>query len=316
MALAVLLRFDFSLVAVFDGVAAEVGGQALAPPSPSALTTLGLVSLSMAAVFGIGGLPHILIRFLTVPDAKAARNFVITATWVICGFFMMTPIIGYGAVLIVGRDEIAEANPAGNLAAPQLAVAIGGNLFLAFIAAAAFAAIISTVVGLVIASAGAFAHDFYTNVVRGGQVSQREQFRAARVTSVAITVAAILLSLGAQNFNVAFTIALAFAIAASANFPVLILTIFWRKCNTVGAITGMLVGLVSSVALVLVSPNVMGEDALFPLEYPTIVTMPLGFLACYLGTLVSGTVREGRRERHVPFDEIYVRSATGIKTLL
>ncbi len=313
MALVVLFNFNFNPVALFNEVSTQIGDEALAPPPASALTALGLVSLSMSAIFGIGGLPHILIRFLTVPDAKAARRSVITATWVICAFFMITPIVGYGAALLVGRDAIAEANPAGNLAAPQLAVAVGGNLFLAFVAAAAFAAIISTVVGLVIAASGAFAHDFYTNVLRGGEASEREQFRAARVTAIGISIAAIILSLGAQSFNVAFLIALAFAVAASANFPVVVLTMFWKKFNTIGAVTGMLVGLVSSLALVLISPNIMGENAIFPLEYPTIVTMPLGFLACYLGTILSGGAREERRELHVPYEEIYVRSTTGIK---
>lgn len=312
-AMALVVLFNFNPVALFNEVSTQIGDEALAPPPASALTTLGLISLSMAAVFGIGGLPHILIRFLTVPDAKAARSSVVTATWVICAFFMMTPIIGYGAALLVGRDAIAEANPAGNLAAPQLALAVGGNLFLAFVAAAAFAAILSTVVGLIIAASGAFAHDFYTNVLRRGEASEREQFRAARVTAIGISIASIILSLGAQSFNVAFLIALAFAVAASANFPVIILTIFWKKFNTVGAVTGMLVGLVSSVALVLISPNIMGENAIFPLEYPTIVTMPLGFLACYLGTILSGGAREERRELHVPYEEIYVRSTSGIK---
>lgn len=314
LALIVLFNFSFNPIALFNEVSTQIGDEALVPPPPSGLVAgLGLISLSMALTLGVGGLPHILIRFFTVPDSKAARNSVITATWVVVVFFLMTPIIGYGALLLVGRDTIAAANPGGNLAAPQLAQALGGNLFLAFISAAAFAAILSTVVGLVIATSGAFAHDFYTNVFRGGEATEREQFRAARVAAIGISVFAIIVAIGAQGFNVAFLITLAFAVAASANFPIIVLTIFWKKFNTVGAATGMLAGLVSSVVLLLISPNVMGENAAFPLESPTIVSMPLAFLACYLGTVVSGGAREERRELHVPYEEIYVRSITGIK---
>lgn len=317
LVLAVLFNFDFSPVALFNEVSTQIGDEALAPPPASGLTAaLGLISLGMALTLGVGGMPHILIRFLTVPDAKAARSSVITATWIIAVFFLMTPIIGYGAALLVGRGAIAEANSAGNLAAPQLAQAVGGDLFLAFISAVAFATIVAVVAGLVMAASGAFAHDFYSNVLRRGEASEREQLRAARAAAIGISVFSIILALGASGFNIAFLITQAFAVAASANFPVIVLTIFWKKLNTVGAVTGMLVGLLSSIGLILIGPNVMTENAIFPLDSPTIVSMPLAFLACYLGTILSGGAREERRELHVPYEEIYVRSNTGIKKVM
>lgn len=314
LSILVLSHLNFNPVALFNEAAAKLGDKSVTPPAPAGLTSgLDIISLNIALILGTAGLPHILIRFLTVPDAKAARNSVITATWIIGLFYLMTPILGYGAALFVGQKEIKAANSAGNLAAPQLAQALGGDIFLAFISAVAFATIVAVVAGLVIAASSAFAHDFYSNVLRRGEATEHEQFRAARLAAVGIAAFAILLALGAQSFNVAFLVALAFAVAASANLPVIILTIFWKRFNTVGAITGMLTGLISSVVLVLISPNIMTEGALFPLKNPAIISVPLGFLACYLGTIISGGEREERRDLHVPYEEIYVRANTGIK---
>jgi cation/acetate symporter len=278
---------------------------------------LDTISLNIALVLGTAGLPHILIRFLTVPDAKAARRSIIWATWIIGGFYLLTPILGYGATLFVGRDAISEANEAGNLAAPQLANALGGPLLLAFVSAVAFATIVAVVAGLVIAASGAFAHDFYTNVIRRGEATEQEQFRAARFTSLGISVVSILLALGAANFNVAFLVALAFAVAASANVPVILLTIFWKGFNTTGAIVGQLAGLLSAVGLVVISPNVLGDAAIFPLESPALLSVPLGFLGCYLGTVLSGARAQREREQglQISYDEIYVRANTGISNI-
>jgi cation/acetate symporter len=295
----VLARYGFNPLALFAAVENDIGREALVPPPPSTLVAgLDVISLNIALVLGTAGLPHILIRFLTVPDAKTARSSIVIATWIIGLFYLLTPVLGYGAALIVGQDAISEANAAGNLAAPQLAEVLGGPIFFAFISAVAFATIVAVVAGLVVAASSAFAHDFYTNVIRGGEATQEEQFRAARYAAVGISVAAILLALPAESFNVAFLVALAFAVAASANVPVILLTIFWKRFNTTGAVTGMLVGLVSAVVLVILSPNVLTGpnpeppatpiipiDYIFPLRSPALVSVPLGFLGCYLGTI-------------------------------
>jgi cation/acetate symporter len=321
----------FNPVNLFNEVESQIGPEMVEPPPPTTLVAgLDVISLNIALVLGTAGLPHILIRFLTVPDARTARSSIITATWIIGLFYLLTPVLGYGAALFVGQDAIAAQNPAGNTAAPQLAEALGGPIFFAFISAVAFATIVAVVAGLVVAASSAFAHDFYTNVIRGGNASEQEQFRAARYTAVGISIAAIVLAIPAQNLNVAFLVALAFAVAASANVPVILLTIFWRRFNTTGAVTGMLVGLFSCIILIILSPNVMTGpnpeppltpiipiDPIFPFVYPALFSVPLGFLGCYLGTLLGGGGAEREREQglQTDYDEIYVRSLTGISNI-
>ena len=331
LSLLVLAKVGFNPLALFSQVEREIGNEALIPAAPAGLTAgLDVISLNIALVLGTAGLPHILIRFLTVPDAKTARSSIITATWIIGGFYLLTPILGYGAALFVGQGAIAEANPAGNLAAPQLANTLGGPILFAFVSAVAFATIIAVVAGLVVAASSAFAHDFYTNVIRHGEASEQEQFRAARYTAIGISVLAIILALFAQSFNVAFLVALAFAVAASATVPVILLTIFWRRFNTTGAVAGILVGLISSVLLVLISPNVLtgvtpaegvtpliSVDPIFPLKSPALISVPLGFLACYLGTILGGRGAEREREQglQTSYDEIRVRANTGFSNI-
>ena len=321
----------FNPVNLFNEVESQIGSEMVVPPPPAGLIAgLDVISLNIALVLGTAGLPHILIRFLTVPDAKTARSSIVTATWIIGLFYLLTPVLGYGAALFVGQDAIAQQNPAGNTAAPQLAEVLGGPIFFAFISAVAFATIVAVVAGLVVAASSAFAHDFYSNVIRGGNASEQEQFRAARFTAVGISVAAILLAIPAQNLNVAFLVALAFAVAASANVPVILLTIFWKRFNTTGAVTGILVGLISCVVLIILSPNVMTGpnpeppltpiipiDPIFPFVYPALFSVPLGFLGCYLGTLLGGGGAEREREQglQTDYDEIYVRSITGISNI-
>jgi cation/acetate symporter len=324
----VLANFGFNPVALFNAVESQIGPEMVQPPPPSDLVTgINVISLNIALVLGTAGLPHILIRFLTVPDAKTARHSIVVATWIIGLFYLLTPVLGYGAALLVGQSQIEQANPAGNLAAPQLAAQVGGPIFFAFISAVAFTTIVAVVAGLVIAASSAFAHDFYTNVIRHGEATDREQFRAARFAAIGIAVGAILLALPAQNLNVAFLVALAFAVAASANVPVILLTIFWKRFNTAGAIAGMLVGLISAVVLVILSPSVftgpnpeppltpiIPVDPIFPLTSPAIISVPLGFLGCFLGTLLGGRGAEREREQGLQrsYDEIYVRANTGI----
>jgi cation/acetate symporter len=335
LSILVLARYGFNPLTLFSAVENEIGREALFPPAPAPgieglWLSLDVISLNIALVLGTAGLPHILIRFLTVPDAKTARSSIVVATWIIGLFYLLTPILGYGAALIVGQDAISEANAAGNLAAPQLAEVLGGPIFFAFISAVAFATIVAVVAGLVVAASSAFAHDFYTIVIRGGEATQEEQFRAARYAAIGISVAAILLALPAESFNVAFLVALAFAVAASANVPVILLTIFWKRFNTTGAVTGMLVGLISAVVLVILSPNVLTGpnpeppatpiipiDALFPLKSPALISVPLGFLGCYLGTIFGGRGAEREREQglQVSYDEIRVRANTGFSNI-
>lgn len=318
LVIAVLSQYSFNPLALFAAVESEVGKEAVIPAPPGDLYTgLDLISLNIALVLGTAGLPHILIRFLTVPDAKAARRSIITATWVIGGFYLLTPILGYGATLLVGRDAIIEADPGGNLAAPLLAEALGGPVLLAFVSAVAFATIVAVVAGLVIAASGAFAHDFYTNVIRRGEASEQEQFKAARLTSAGISIFAIVLAILFLGQNVAFLVALAFAVAASANVPVILLLIFWKKFNTAGAVTGMLTGLISSVGLVILSPTILGDGAIFPLASPALVSVPMGFLGCILGTMLGGRGAEEERRTglQTSYDEIYVRANTGFSNI-
>jgi cation/acetate symporter len=304
----VLSHFHFNPIEFFNSVSDKLGQKMLTPPTPTTFTVgLDNISLNLALVLGTAGLPHILIRFFTVRDAKTARKSVVYATFIIGVFYLMTPFLGYGAAYFVGQDAIKKANAAGNLAAPLLAEQLGGNLFLAFIAAVAFATILAVVAGLVISAASAFAHDFYSHVLRQGNATEAEQMKAARYASIGMAIFSILLALGAQKMNVSFLVSLAFCVAASANLPVILLTLFWKKFNTGGAVTGMLTGLIGSVGLILLSPNVMdAASAIFPLKSPAIISVPLGFLGAYVGAKLY------RKQEQDNFDEVSVRAHTGI----
>lgn len=307
LSLMVLAQFGFNLVEMFNQVSKQYGQQFL-EPGLLYQNPLDNISLGLALLAGTAGLPHILIRFYTVPTAKEARISVVWAMFIIGSFYIMTTFLGFGSALLVGQEKIIAADKAGNMAAPLLAEALGGNFFLAFISAVAFATILAVVAGLVISAAGAFAHDFYSNVLRGGKASEKEQMRVAKWASVGVGIVSIVLAIMAKNQNVAFLVALAFAVAASANLPVILFNLFWKRFNTTGAVTGILTGLFSSILLVLISPNIMDpENTIFPLENPAIVSVPLGFLGAFLGTLFS---REPSAEQK--FSELYVRSNTGI----
>jgi cation/acetate symporter len=333
LSILVLSHFGFSFAKFFDAIGGvtytENGvqvtkdflqpGLRFKPPYGA----LDLISLGMALIFGTAGLPHILVRFYTVPDARTARVSVVWAMALIGAFYIMTTFLGFGAATIVGRDRIAVGGGT-NMSAPLLAQELGGDAFFAFVASIAFATILAVVAGLTISASTSFAHDFYTNVIHGGtERSPNEEVRVARVTAfivgaVAIAVAILL----GPNANVAFLVALAFAVAASANLPVIVLSLFWKRFTTRGAVLGLATGLVSSILLIVVSPSIMGMDPagaaasarhviqappLFPLENPGIVSIPLGFLGAILGTLLG---RE--REAEERFNELLVRASTGI----
>lgn len=303
----VLAKTDFSLVHLFDQVSAKFG-QSYLEPGLLYKNPLENISLGLALIAGTAGLPHILIRFYTVPSAKEARISVVWAMFIIGFFYIMTTFLGFGAALLVGPEKITTFDQAGNMAAPLLAQALGGEFFLSFISAVAFATILAVVAGLVISAAGAFAHDFYANVLKNGKATEQEQMRVAKWASVGVGIASIILALLAKDQNVAFLVSLAFAVAASANLPVILFTLFWKRFNTSGAVTGMLTGLISSILLVLISPNILpAEQALFPLKNPALLSVPLGFLGAVIGTLL---VREPEAEQK--YNELLVRSHTGI----
>ncbi|HEX5082302.1 MAG TPA: cation acetate symporter [Blastocatellia bacterium] len=269
---------------------------------------LDLISLGMALIFGTAGLPHILVRFYTVPDAKTARKSVVWAMLIIGSFYIMTTFLGFGAATIVGRDFIAK-NGGTNMSAPLLAQTLGGDIFFAFISAIAFATILAVVAGLTISASTSFAHDFWTNVLHHGKErSPGEEVLVARVMAFVVGAVSILIAiLLGPNANVAFLVALAFAVAASANLPVIVLSLFWRRFNTRGAVAGLATGLLSSLILILLSPSIMKGGAVFPLENPGIVSIPLGFLGAVIATL---TGREPQAEEK--FTELNVRANTGL----
>jgi cation/acetate symporter len=325
----VLAHFHFSVAEFFDAVAhVKTGGKEVNFMQPGLLYKppygpLNLISLGLALIFGTAGLPHILVRFYTVPDAKTARVSVMWAMMIIGTFYIMTTFLGFGAATIVGKDFIAK-NGGTNMSGPLLAQFLGGDVFFAFISAIAFATILAVVAGLTISASTSFAHDFYTNVIHSGvERAPGEEVRVARIAAfvVGLVSIAIAILLG-PTFNVAFLVALAFAVAASANLPVILFSIFWPRFNTSGAVWGLGSGLVSSLVLIVVSPSIMGVDgpnvaasarhliqspALFPLDNPAIVSIPLGFLGAWLGTLMS---REPQSEDK--WVELEVRANTGL----
>jgi cation/acetate symporter len=222
------------------------------------------------------------MRLYTVPDARAARNSLFYATGLIGAFYLLTFILGFGAMVLVGPDAIRAADAGGNMAAPLLAELLGGKAFLGFIAAVAFATILAVVAGLTLSGAAALSHDLWVHVVRGGHAEAREQLVVARGATLALGVVAIGLGVAFKGQNVAYMVSLAFAIAASGNFPALVLSIFWPRCTTAGAVASMAVGTASALLLILFSPTVQvdllgGETAWFPLRNPALVTVPLAF---------------------------------------
>ena len=292
-------------------------GAAYLAPGLKFTNPIDTISLGIALLLGTAGLPHILMRFFTVPNAKAARSSVMWAVALIGAFYVMTTFLGFGARALLGEAGTTGAvDEAGNLAAPLLAQNVGGgagtfggDAFLAIIAAVAFATILAVVAGLVISASGAVAHDVWSNVVRKGRDSEREEVYVARIAALAIGAIAIAIAIvGGSDLNVSYMVGLAFAVAASANFPALLLALTWKRFNTTGAVTGVLAGVITSIGLVLLGPDVRTADPLIGLTQPAIISVPIGFLGCIVGTLLSG--REAKAERGFP--ELRVRSETGL----
>ena len=330
MTIWVLAKFGFNLSGLLQGAIDRFGegGEALIEPGKqygaNALTKLNFLSLALALVLGTAGLPHVLMRFYTVPTAKEARRSVVWAIWLIGIFYLFTLVLGYGAGALVGPDTILAAPGGVNSAAPLLAFALGGEILLGIIAAVAFATILAVVAGLTITAAASFAHDIYASVIKHGQVNPDGEVRVARITVVVIGILAIVGGIFAQGQNIAFLVALAFAVAASANLPTILYSLFWKKFNTTGALWSIYGGLISCIVLIALSPVVSGkvdpvtgaslsmirdtsvDFSLFPLENPGIVSIPLAFLLGWIGTHLGP-----KDEAPEKFAEMEVRSLTG-----
>ncbi|MGB8966568.1 MAG: cation acetate symporter [Candidatus Cybelea sp.] len=345
LTLLVMAHFHFSLGSFSSAAAAvPVDGKLVNLLQPGLLFrgSLGawnLVSLGLALVLGTAGLPHILMRFFTVPSAQAARRSVAWAMVLVGAFYLATSFMGLGAATLVGKEHIGRRIYAGaaisyiarhpqqeqrlngqltrdgyivpktdsNLAAPLLATYLGGSLLTAFVAAVAFATILAVVAGLTITASSAFAHDIWFSLVRNGHGDEVEHLFVARAAAFVVAALAIVLSIALRGFNVAFLVGLAFAVAASANVPVILLALSWRRFSRSGAIVGMLSGLIASLALIAASPVFMGNRAIFPLENPGIVSIPVGLLGAIIGTLLARD-----RESEQMFDQLQVRANTGL----
>jgi cation/acetate symporter len=310
LALLVLARFGGSPLKLF-AAAAERYGQNVLAPGRLVSDPWDAVSLGLALMLGTAGLPHILMRFYTVPDARTARTSVTYATAFIGAFYLLTFVLGFGAMVLVGQDAIRKVDAGGNMAAPLLAEVVGGTGFLGFISAVAFATILAVVAGLTLSGAAALSHDLWVNVVKHGEASSQEQLKVARLASVVLGVLAIALGVAFKGQNVAYMVGLAFAIAASANFPALVMSIFWKGFTTRGAQASMLVGTASALLLIFLSPTIQVDilkraAAVFPLRNPGLITIPLSFV---VGMLVSKLAPE--REAEARFAEVQHRVHLG-----
>ncbi|PAQ15006.1 cation acetate symporter [Bacillaceae bacterium SAOS 7] len=313
----VLAKFNFNIFEMFSQMkTATPLGESFLHPGVKYKNPIDTMSITIALVLGTAGLPHILMRFFTVKDAKTARSSVVVATWIVGIFYILTIFLGFGAAAFVGSDNIIAANSAGNMAAPLLAQALGGDMLMSFVSAVAFATILAVVAGLVLSGASAFAHDIYGEIIKKGNITEKQQMLAARYASISVAVFSIVLALFAQKMNVAFLVSLAFCVAASANLPVIIYTIYWKRFNTTGALAAMITGLASALILVSISPNVLGPEGtaifvgepLFPLTNPAIVSVPAGFIAGYIATVLSSAKADTRK-----FAEVTVKANTGYK---
>ncbi len=328
MTVLVLAKYDFNLSNLL-GAAAHASGKGSAFLEPglkyglNGTSKLDFLSLALALVLGTAGLPHILVRFYTVPTAKAARKSVLWAIGIIGVFYLMTLALGFGAAALVGPKTIKASNAAGNTAAPLLAQELGGGagstggaVLLAVISAVAFATILAVVAGLTLASSASFAHDLWANVIRRGKASEKEEIKSAKLAAVVIGAIAIALSIYADKLNAAALVALAFAVAASANLPTLLYSLFWKRFTTTGAVCSVYGGLISSVLLVVFSTVVSGKSTSlfphadfhwFPLENPGLVSIPIGFLLGWIGSLLSKEPADPAK-----YAELEVRSLTGL----
>jgi cation/acetate symporter len=287
----VLSKYGFNPAELFSAAATKYGQKVL-EPGGLVSNPWDALSLGIALMFGTAGLPHILMRFYTVPDAEQARKSVLYATGFISYFYILTFIIGFGAMVLVGQDVITKFDKGGNMSALLLAEVTGGTMFLGFIAAVAFATILAVVAGLTLAGAATFSHDLYVNVFRSGKTTEEEEVKMAKRATLVLGLVAMGLGIAFKGQNVAFMVGLAFAIAASGNFPALLLSILWRGMSTTGAVAAIVTGSVLAVGLIVISPtvwvDVLGfKQAIFPWKNPALISMPAAFIAGWLGSLFA-----------------------------
>lgn len=321
IALMVLNHVDFDLEQLFrQAIAVHDKGQAIMAPGGLVSDPVSAISLGVALIFGTAGLPHILMRFFTVADAKQARRSVFFATGFIGYFYMLTFIIGFGAIVLISTNPDflnADGDLIGgnNMAAIHLSQAVGGDIFLGFISAVAFATILAVVSGLTLAGASAISHDLYASVIKKGEASNDKEIRVSRIATVVLGIVAIVLGILFEKQNVAFMVGLAFAIAASANFPILILSMYWAKLTTRGALVGGFAGLATAIVLVILGPivwvDILGNaEAVFPYKYPALFSVVTAFTLIWLLSVTDKSER-GRKERAL-FEHQFIRSQTGI----
>jgi cation/acetate symporter len=326
MAFAVMAHYNFSFGELFSH-ATELKGIQIMSPGGLVSDPVSAISLAIALMFGTAGLPHILMRFFTVNDAKEARKSVFYATGFIGYFYILTFIIGFGAIVMVfqkpeyldaAKHAISGGYPilgGSNMAAIHLSHAVGGDFFLGFISAVAFATILAVVSGLTLAGASAISHDLYASVFRKGRVDSMTEMRVSKMATIALGVIAIIVGIAFENQNIAFVVGLAFAIAASANFPILVLSMYWRRLTTRGAVIGGALGLGSAVLLVILSPvvwvSILGNKAaIFPYEYPALFSVTLAFVGTWFFSITDKS--ESAKEEQALFDAQFIRAQTGI----
>lgn len=328
MSFMVLQKTGFSFESMFQAaVDTHEKGEAIMAPGGLVKNPIDALSLGLALMFGTAGLPHILMRFFTVPDAREARKSVVVATGFIGYFYLLTFIIGFGAIIFLTKNPeffnaitkegktVYEMIGGSNMAAVHLSKAVGGNLLLGFISAVAFATILAVVAGLTLSGASAVSHDIYASVIRQGKASQAEEMRVSKIATVCLGVASIILGVAFENQNVAFMVGLAFAVAASANFPVLMLSMFWKGLTTRGAVAGGLAGLIGAFVLIILGPSVWvsvlhNKEAIFPYGNPAIFTIPLAFVVSIIVSLTDNSAQA--QADKAGFEAQYVRSLTGI----
>ncbi|MFY0543479.1 solute symporter family protein [Brevibacillus sp. H7] len=315
--LIVLARFHWNLPAMFAHVSTitPLGERFLYPGNqfPHPLDTL---SLYVGLILGTAGLPHIIVRLFTVKDAVTTRKSILTAIWIIGAFYLMTIFLGFGASSFVAWEQLQSAGYGGNLTLTLLADRLGGEFLMAYISAVAFATILAVVTGLVLSASSAFAHDLYSHIIRKGKASGREQVFMAKSASIAVGTISIFLAIGTEKMNVAILVALTFAVAASANLPLLLFTLYWRRFTVQGAIAGVLTGMLSSIILVCAGPYVMDPEqgviqaeALFPLTNPGLISIPLGFAGAVIGSYLSKP-EKGALEK---YERVLFQAHTGIR---
>lgn len=329
MAFMILKASGFSLEGMFlKATEIHEKGTAIMAPGGLVSNPIDALSLGLALMFGTAGLPHILMRFFTVPDAKEARKSVFVATGFIGYFYLLTFVIGFGAIIFVTKDNpqffttmiqdgksVVEMIGGTNMAAVHLSGALGGNLFLGFISAVAFATILAVVAGLTLSGASAVSHDLYSSVIREGKATQEEEMRVSRLATLGLGVLAIVLGIAFENQNVAFMVGLAFALAASANFPILALSMFWKGLTTRGAVIGGFLGLLVAFVLIILGPTVWvkvlhNKEAIFPYSNPALFSIPLAFIAAWFFS-VTDKSKQAELDK-AGFEAQYVRSMTGI----